>query len=451
MTMPQRSPAAITAALQSFTGPIGIAAGLLLTGGFYAVVSIGHWEVMDRYFLGHPVAVAATTLFFIAATVLAIRAAMLLGQRGTLAIDDADLIPVPEADASPAARFGQTHDATAIATAWLASLSQLPAAVQRGPLGRRLAAVLQRQADRGSATGLSDDLREAADRQADADHDSGSLVRTIIWAIPMLGFLGTVIGITQTLGGLDFSNGEAAVTQLKSGLYVAFDTTALGLVLSVVAIFLQLPVDRLASGVAESVDSRASALLLRHLPSATPADDGPALIRQLCAGIEAAVQQSIAVQATLWQETVAEARDAWTQQQARTAETLQTAIQGVLVPSLQNHARQLATAASAGSDASQIAAKSIGEAASAIQSVGGQITGVVAEVTRHRRTMITHTEAMTQLTDRMTSRQGDELRSVQSSAEAMRALARAVDQLVAAMPAATAASSRRTMAGRAAA
>ena len=82
-------------------------------------------------------------------------------------------------------------------------------------------------AQRGTTRHLADDLRELSGRDADAAHDSLGLVRIIVWAIPMLGFLGTVIGITQTLGGLDFSNGAAAVDNLKSGLYVAFDTTAL--------------------------------------------------------------------------------------------------------------------------------------------------------------------------------------------------------------------------------
>ena len=443
--------AATTPPLQAFTGPIGIAAGLAVTAGFYATILAGGWSVTDRYFMGHPVAIAATTLFFIAAAVLATRAAMLIGQRGTLSIDDADLAPAAGDDDSPASRFGQTHDAAAIATAWLSSLSALPVAMRRGPLGRRLVAVLQRQADRGSASGLSDDLREAADRQADADHDAGSLVRTIVWAIPMLGFLGTVIGITQTLGGLDFTDGQEAVKNLKTGLYVAFDTTALGLVLSVAAIFLQLPVDRLASGVAETVDARAAALLLRHLPSANPADDGPALIRQLCAGIEAAVQQSIAVQATLWRETIAEARDAWTQQQARTAETLQTAIGGVLVPSLQTHGRDLATAAQNGTDASSAAAGAIKIASQTIDRATERLAAGVGEVSQHRSTLIKHTEAMTALTDRLAAAGTEADQTAGRSAEAMRALARAIDLLVAVMPAAATAAGRDAAAPRRAA
>ena len=49
---------------------------------------------------------------------------------------------------------------------------------------------------------------------SDANHDVLQLVRIIIWAIPMLGFLGTVVGITETLGGLDFSDGAAAVVMV---------------------------------------------------------------------------------------------------------------------------------------------------------------------------------------------------------------------------------------------
>ena len=49
----------------------------------------------------------------------------------------------------------------------------------------------------------------------------------------MLGFLGTVIGITQALGDLDpeeLANSiQTAMDGLLSGLYVAFDTTAVAL------------------------------------------------------------------------------------------------------------------------------------------------------------------------------------------------------------------------------
>ncbi len=61
-----------------------------------------------------------------------------------------------------------------------------------------------------------------------------------IWLLPLLGFIGTVVGITQAIGGLEqavaFSGTAAAgggLTTVLNGLRFAFDTTLVGLVLVV--------------------------------------------------------------------------------------------------------------------------------------------------------------------------------------------------------------------------
>ena len=44
--------------------------GTALNAGFYSVVYATSWEPLKRYFLGHPVAIAATILFWFAVAVL---------------------------------------------------------------------------------------------------------------------------------------------------------------------------------------------------------------------------------------------------------------------------------------------------------------------------------------------------------------------------------------------
>ncbi len=163
---------------------------------------------------------------------------------------------------------------------WRTEIANLQLEVRNSHLVQRLEELLTRQTQRGSSKHLADDLRELSARDADAAHDSLGLVRIIIWAIPMLGFLGTVIGITQTLGGLDFSNGTAAVDSLKGGLYVAFDTTALGLVLSVIAIFLQFPVERGEQRLLAAIDARVGHLVSATLPSDDASDNQTVLDRR---------------------------------------------------------------------------------------------------------------------------------------------------------------------------
>ena len=50
-----------------------ILAGLGLAAGFYIAVHFIRWAPLNRYFLGHPVAIAATILFCVAVSVLAFK------------------------------------------------------------------------------------------------------------------------------------------------------------------------------------------------------------------------------------------------------------------------------------------------------------------------------------------------------------------------------------------
>ncbi|MEM8779862.1 MAG: MotA/TolQ/ExbB proton channel family protein, partial [Cyanobacteria bacterium P01_G01_bin.49] len=74
-----------------------------------------------------------------------------------------------------------------------------------------------------------------------ASESSYTFPRILVWAIPLLGFIGTVIGISQAVNGFSgFLEQAGEIEQIKegigtvtSGLAVAFDTTLLALLLSV--------------------------------------------------------------------------------------------------------------------------------------------------------------------------------------------------------------------------
>lgn len=317
---------------------LAAALGMVLAGGFYALLGAIDYAPMQRYFLGHPVAIAATVLFWFAVAVLISKWLAVTAQSNQLStIRDADLLP-PTPQDTPAGRWLQKHDAGHVARSWLDELGGLPEQTRNSHLVSRLSELLTRQSQRGTAKHLADDLRELSARDADAAHDSLGLVRIIVWAIPMLGFLGTVIGITQTLGGLDFTNGAAAVENLKSGLYVAFDTTALGLVLSVVAIFLQFPIERSEQRLLAEIDARVGHLISSCLPSDDAADNQTALIADLCQGVQAAVAESLENQARLWRDTIDEAQRHWESVHQQNNNQITEAFEKTLVPALEQHA-----------------------------------------------------------------------------------------------------------------
>ena len=318
--------------------------GTALNAGFYSVVYATSWEPLKRYFLGHPVAIAATLLFWFAVAVLFTKWLDVLTQAKQLnAIRDEDLLP-PTTEDSPADRWLTDNDAGFVSRRWLQELCRLPGQTRKNRLVSRLEELLTRQAQRGTTKHLADDLRELSGRDADVAHDSLGIVRIIIWAIPMLGFLGTVIGITQTLGGLDFANGSAAVDNLKSGLYVAFDTTALGLVLSVVAIFVQFPIERSEQRLLADIDARVGHLVSASLPSDETSDNQTALIADLCRGVQAAVAESLDNQTRLWAKTIDEAQGHWQSVQQDNANKISEALERTLLPALNHHAASIAKA-----------------------------------------------------------------------------------------------------------
>ena len=90
------------------------------------------------------------------------------------------------------------------------------------------------------------------------------MIRYIAWAIPSIGFLGTVRGIGQALGQAHKAV-EGDITGVTQSLGVAFNSTFVALLISILIMFLlhqlQLAQERLALDAEEYCDVR----LVRHL------------------------------------------------------------------------------------------------------------------------------------------------------------------------------------------
>lgn len=120
----------------------------------------------------------------------------------------------------------------------------LPGAA-RSFLVERIENALERFRMRGSARDVVDHLASQSQLDANAVDSSYTMIRVFIWAIPLLGFIGTVIGISAAVAG--FSDSVAAAVDLDvmkqsigsvtTGLGVAFDTTLLALIMSIVIMF----------------------------------------------------------------------------------------------------------------------------------------------------------------------------------------------------------------------
>src|SRR5207237_4393940 len=107
----------------------------------------------------------------------------------------------------------------------LQKLAQQPRRVQASWLGRRIENVLDFVHSRGTANELDDQLRTLADNDALGQEASFSLLRLIIWVIPILGFLGTVVGITGAIAGVTPETLEQSLRGVTKGLSTAVDAT----------------------------------------------------------------------------------------------------------------------------------------------------------------------------------------------------------------------------------
>lgn len=236
----------------------------LLWGGAFAFAffALIHGGVITdatviRYLAGHWVEYAEVALFCIGLAALVIRWSDIAGQLRRMATPL--LGPAPVGGEDPAAA------SDLVAT--------LPA--EEGCLPRRLREALDLVVRTGSADGLEDHLKYLSDVDAARASQGYGLVRFIVWAIPILGFLGTVIGITVAIASLSPTQLEN-ISGVVAGLGTAFDTTATALGLSMVLMFLQFVVDRYEQVLLSRVDDTVwTALAGRFQPLA---DGEPAVL-----------------------------------------------------------------------------------------------------------------------------------------------------------------------------
>lgn len=314
--------------------------GVLTTFGFYGLIRAGilSGEFVQRYFASHPVEYVATTMFFVGSAALVRKAISIFGQYSGLS--QSLLGPVV-----PSGRTGEDCETL------LARLGRISGGRENDYLVRRLRETLEHIQRRGSADSLDDQLKYLADVDADRLHSSYALVRVIIWAIPILGFLGTVIGITLAIANLAPEALEDSLPMVTAGLGVAFDTTALALGLSIVLMFTQFFTDRAETALLEKVDARATTDLTGHFEQIPTGPDGQLeAIRRMVETMLEATGQLVERQAAVWQKSIEAASSRWSSMAEASGKQLQTALSGALADSLKVHAQQLADDGQAASD-----------------------------------------------------------------------------------------------------
>ena len=162
-------------------------------------------------------------LMFWALSILAYKAVTAYREQRLL---DLDLVPVLE---GTRILPEDTHEISR-------RVQALPAGAQRLLLPRALLTALHRFNRTRNIQDVSTATRGICQAEADRLESELSMIRYITWAIPSVGFIGTVRGIGDALGQAHRAV-EGDITGVTASLGVAFNSTFIALVISIVLMF----------------------------------------------------------------------------------------------------------------------------------------------------------------------------------------------------------------------
>jgi biopolymer transport protein ExbB/TolQ len=166
----------------------------------------------------------------------------------------------------------------------LASLAQQRLFAADAFLARRIVRALRHFQSRRRVVEVVEFL--AVESRIDASY---GLIRVFIWVVPTLGFIGTVIGIGAAVSGFSTTLETASsiegmrgsIESVTGGLGVAFDTTLLALVMSILIMFPSSALQRLEETFLADVDDYCAEHLVRRLSEPPDEEESEAQLSSL--------------------------------------------------------------------------------------------------------------------------------------------------------------------------
>ena len=225
-------------------------------------------EFLANVFYKHFTVSFANTLFFTwAMAICYLKLRKLKHQREALFLDVLPMELGKEINAQNVGRF-------------IDHVYHLPVALRDSLMVNRIRKALEFFEVRQNVTDVS--AMMTSQSAIDGSRISGSyiMIRAFLWAIPLLGFIGTVVGFSHAIGGMSFADTTdiskivGSLNNVTSGLGTAFDATLLGLVLAVI---LNFPLNTLAKHEDEmlnDIDAFCNEVLLPRLNDGAGAAGG---------------------------------------------------------------------------------------------------------------------------------------------------------------------------------
>jgi biopolymer transport protein ExbB/TolQ len=224
----------------------------------------------------------------------------------------------------------------------LDQLARLPRWLQASLVGQRVRGALEFVESRGSTDGLDDHLRSQSDNDANAVEGSYALIRFITWAIPILGFLGTVLGITEAIANVTPEQLANSITGVTGGLAIAFDTTAIALVFSMCVMFFSFVLDRGEQGVLGSVDAYAEQELAHRFERhGAEGNELLGIVGKSTQLLIQAIEQLVQRQADVWARSLTSLQSRLEQSERQQHERVISTLTQALERSLKTHQDRL--------------------------------------------------------------------------------------------------------------
>ncbi|MFN0199204.1 MAG: MotA/TolQ/ExbB proton channel family protein [Planctomycetaceae bacterium] len=306
--------------------------GSAMTFAFYSLIphSPVYHDLLVRYCCGHPIEYATVAMFFIGMAILLKKGSGLSSERASL-----------RQDSLPPTNLSGPHFSNQVADKLHEHVDSQTPQWRLSTWGHRVRDIIHYLRGKQNSEGLEDHLRYLADLASDRVHSSYALVRTITWGIPILGFLGTVIGITDAIANVTPEQLSESLDQVTAGLGVAFDTTALSLSLSMVMVFSTFVVE----GAEQQILSQTEELSMRHIATlfSSTQPDSPLLQAEVDAAALLREQTSrwLTSHGEVWSRAVDDLRSNWSAALEDQRERLEQSLNTGVEHTLEGHVQQI--------------------------------------------------------------------------------------------------------------
>ncbi|MDA7962751.1 MAG: MotA/TolQ/ExbB proton channel family protein, partial [Gammaproteobacteria bacterium] len=135
---------------------------------------------------------------------------------------------------------------------------------RNAPLIKTLSAAARRYIATQSVQDTSDAIVTGVEALAARIESENSMIRYLIWAIPSIGFIGTVRGIGQALAQADQAL-AGDIAGMTNSLGVAFNSTFVALIISILLMFLLHELQRLQDKLVVDTQAYCEEFLLDRL------------------------------------------------------------------------------------------------------------------------------------------------------------------------------------------